>query len=90
MSYSDSPVTLRSRTQADAIAAELAAEVLQRPAQLAQYERSLVAIVVVVARKHPGLAARAAATVRALLEEANGETVECECESTPSGNWRAA
>jgi len=84
MSFTDPPPTLRS----EVIAAELAAEVLERPSKLAQYERSLVAIIVVVARKRPGLATRAAAIVRGVLEDSSGELIDCE--QTPSGHWRAA
>jgi len=67
---------------------ELAAEVLERPGRYAQYDRSLVAVVIVMARQRPGLAKRAAQVVRALIEQTDGQIIECE--PTPSGNWRAA
>ena len=78
-----------SVTQLEAIAAELAAEAIEHPKHLEQWDRSLVAVVVVVARRRPGLAAQAAAVVRAILEDQRtGEIIEME--QTNSGSWRAA
>ncbi len=71
---------------ATALAAELAAEVLERPKHLEQWDRSLVAVVIIAAHSRPGLVERAAAMVRGIVEDVDGELSEVE--PTPSGHWR--
>lgn len=69
-----------------ALAAELAAEALERPKHLEQWDRSLVAVVIIAARTRPGLVERAVAMVRGIIEDADG--VLSEVEPTPSGHWK--
>jgi hypothetical protein len=51
------------------IAAELSADILEHPRRLEQYERSLVATVIIVARRRPELTQRAAELVRNVIGE---------------------